>query len=154
LSRAIEAGDEAQIEGLFLAIDSIAFAYGRARLALSLLERVLEIGGAPLEDRVLKSLATVRLQNQPLVDAFIEQHRNLVNLRERVEATEPSVRETDMPTLLDGLTIQLTLTSSYFRGRMCDAFRRAIEARSVSQFLVQILEWLRDEFQHMTPQAS
>jgi hypothetical protein len=139
---------------LFIAIDSIAFAYGRAALALSLLERALEIGGTALEDRVLKSLVTVRLQNQPLVDAFIEQHRNLANLRERVEGAEASVRENDMPTLLDGLTVQLILSSDYFRGRVCVAFRRAIEAHSVSQFLVQILEWLRDEFNHMKPSTS
>jgi hypothetical protein len=56
-----------------------------------------------------------------------------------------------MPTLLDGLTVQLILSSSYFRGRVCDAFRRAIDAHSVPQFLVQILEWLRDEFRRMTP---
>jgi hypothetical protein len=57
-----------------------------------------------------------------------------------------------MPSLLDGLTVRLILTSDYFRGRVCEAFRRAAEARSVAQFLVQILEWLRDEFGHMTPQ--
>jgi hypothetical protein len=33
----------------------------------------------------------------------------------------------------------------------CDAFRRAIDAHSVPQFLVQILEWLRDEFRRMKP---
>ena len=154
MGRAIEAGDAPQIEGLFGAIDSIAFAYGRAALALNLLERALQIGGASLEDRVLKSLATVRLQDQPLVDAFIEQHRNLANLRERVDGTEASIRENDMPTLLDGLTVQLILKSDYFRGRVCEAFRRAIEARSVPQFLVQVLEWLRDEFSRMNRAAT
>jgi hypothetical protein len=151
LARAVDAGDEAQIDGLFAAIDSIAFAYSRAGLALNLLERALQLGGPAFEDRVLKSLATVRLQNQPLVDAFIEQHRNLANLRERLEGIEASIRENDMPTLLDGLTVQLILSSSYFRGRVCDAFRRAIDAHSVPQFLVQILEWLRDEFRRMKP---
>jgi hypothetical protein len=153
IRRAVEAGDQVQIEGLFGAIDSIAFAYDRAALALNLLARALDIGGSKFEERVAKSLATVRLQNQPLVDAFIHEHRNLSSLRERVHGIEPSIRENDMPTLLDGLTVQLILTSSYFRGRVCDAFRRAIEAHSASQFLVQILEWLRDEFTHMAPTA-
>jgi hypothetical protein len=85
-------------------------------------------------------LATVRLQDQPLVDAFLEKHRNLTRLRPRVEGVEPTIHEEDMPTLLDGLTVQLILTSDYFRGRVCDAFRRAAEARSVPQFLVQILD--------------
>jgi hypothetical protein len=44
----------------------------------------------------------------------------------------------------------LILTSDYFRGRVCEAFRRAAEARSVTQFLVQILEWVRDEFSRIT----
>ena len=30
-----------------------------------------------------------------------------------------------MPTLLDGLTVELILNSDYFRGRLCAAFRRA-----------------------------
>jgi hypothetical protein len=154
LARAIDASDEAQIDGLFAAIDSIAFAYSRAPLALSLLERALQLGGAAFEDRVLKSLATVRLQNQSLVDAFIEQHRNLASLREKLEGIEPGIRENDMPTLLDGLTVQLILNSSYFRSRVCDAFRRAMNAHSVPEFLVQILEWLRDEFKRMTPVAE
>jgi hypothetical protein len=110
---------------LFGAIDSVGFAYGQAPLALRLLEQSMEIRGADLEERVLKSLATVRLQDQPLVDAFLEEHRNLMRLRPRVEGVEPTFHEEDMPTLLDGLTVQLILTSDYFRGRVCDAFRRA-----------------------------
>jgi hypothetical protein len=32
------------------------------------------------------------------------------------------------------------------RGRVCTVFRRAADAHDVPKFLVQILEWLRDEF--------
>jgi hypothetical protein len=152
MERAVAAGDEEQKEGLFGAVNTIAFAYGHAPLALKLLERIVEIGGDAVEEQVLKSLATVRLQDQPLVDAFLEEHRNLARLRPRVDTIEPAIREEDMPSLLDGLTVRLILTSDYFRGRVCEAFRRAAEARSVAQFLVQILEWLRDEFGHMPPQ--
>lgn len=150
MERAVAADDKEQIDGLFRAIDLIAFTYGNAPLALELLERSLEIGGQSVEERVLKSLATVRLQDQPTVDAFLAEHRNLTRLRARVDGVEPAIREEDMPSLLDGLTVQLILTSDYFRGRVCEAFRRAAEARSVSQFLAQILEWLRYEFSHMS----
>jgi hypothetical protein len=146
LQSAVSAGDMEQIDGLFSAIDRIAFSHGHAPLALKLLARSLEIGGAAVEERVLQSLATVRLQDQPLADAFLEEHRNLAALRSRVEGVEPTIHEEDMPTLLDGLTVELMLNSDYFRGRVCAAFRRAAEARNVPQFLVQILEWLRDEF--------
>jgi hypothetical protein len=154
MQRAVKAGDAEEIEGLFGAIDSIGFSYGRVPLALNLLERALETGGAALEERVLKSLANVRLQDQPQLDAYIEEHRLLMRLHPRVESVEPTIREEDMPSLLDGLTVQLILSSDYFRGRVCDAFRRAIEARNVPQFLVQVLQWLRDEFTSMTPSAS
>lgn len=151
MERAVAAGDADEIEGLFSAIDSIAFAHGHAPLALKLLERSAEIGGARVEERVLKSLATVRLQEQSLVDAFLEEHRNLARLRSQVVGVEPAVREEDMPTLLDGLTVELIVNSDYFRQRVCDAFRRAAEARTVAEFLVQILDWLRDEFSQMAP---
>jgi hypothetical protein len=84
-----------------------------------------------------------------LADAFLQEHRNLVALRSRVEGVEPTIHEEDMPTLLDGLTVDLMLNSDYFRGRVCTAFRRAADARDVPEFLVQILEWLRDEFSHI-----
>lgn len=153
-ARAVAAGDTEGIDGLFGAIDSIAFSYGRAPLALSLLALACEIGGGSIEERVLKSIATVRLRDQPLVDAFLDEHRDLIKLRTRVEGIEPTIREEDMPSLLDGLTVQLILNSDYFRGRICEAFRRAIEARSTSQFLVQILEWLRQEFNQMPAARS
>ncbi|MGE0650696.1 MAG: hypothetical protein AB7P12_02945 [Alphaproteobacteria bacterium] len=151
LQRAVAADDKEQIAGLFAAIDSVAFAYRQAPLALKMLEQCLEVGGAALETRVLESLATVRLQDEPLVDAFLIEHRNLTRLRPQVEGIEPTIRGEDMPTLLDGLTVELILESDHFRGRVCDAFRRAAEARSVPQFLVQILEWMRNEFRQMTP---
>jgi hypothetical protein len=151
MKRAVAANDNEQIAGLFAAINSVAFAYGQAPLALKMLEQCIEIGGATLEERVLKSLATVRLQDEPLVDAFLKEHQNLTRLRPQVEGIEPTIRSEDMPTLLDGLFIELILESDYFRGRVCDAFRRAAGARSVAQFLVQILEWMRDEFSRMAP---
>jgi hypothetical protein len=151
MERAVAAGNADEIEGLFTAIDSIAFAHGHAPLALKLLDQSAEIGGAKVEERVLKSLSTVRLQDQALVDAFLEEHRNLTRLRSQVGGVEPTVREEDMPTLLDGLTAELIVTSDYFRQRVCDAFRRAAGARTVAEFLVQILDWIRDEFSHLAP---
>jgi hypothetical protein len=151
IKRAVDAGDADQVAGLFSAIDSVAFAYGQSALALKMLERSLEASGAAVEERVLKSLATVRLQDEALVDAFLEEHRNLSRLRQQVEGIEPTIRAEDMPTLLDGLFIELLLNSDHFRGRVCDAFRRAATAHTVSEFLVQILEWMRDEFRGMSP---
>jgi len=151
MKRAVETDDVEQIEGLFAAIDSVAFAYRQAPLALKMLEQCIDIGGAPLEARVLQSLATVRLQDEALVDAFLAEHRNLTRLAPQIAGIEPTIRSEDMPTLLDGLFIELILESDHFRDRVCDAFRRAADARGVARFLVQILEWLRVELGNIAP---
>lgn len=149
LEAAVKADDAERIAGIFNAIDIVAFSHGRAPLALKILDRSLVIGGTALEDRVLASLATVRLQDQPLVDAFIDEHRELTRLRARLETAEPNVRAEDMPTLLDGLTVQLILNSDYFRAQVCAAFARAAEAESAPQLLGQLINWLRDELRQL-----
>jgi hypothetical protein len=151
LEAAVKSGDAERIAGIFSAIDIVAFSHGRALLALKILDRSLAIGGAALEERVLASLATVRLQDQPLVDAFIDEHRELARLRPRLETAEPNVRAEDMPTLLDGLTVQLILSSDYFRGQVCAAFQRAAEAKSAPQLLGQLINWLRVELRQLGP---
>jgi len=145
LQQAIAAGDEEGIAGLFAAIDTVAFAYGQAPLALSLLERAYAIGGARVEGLVLKSLATVRVQDQPLVDDLLQQRAVFAPLVALVNGVEPAVREEDMPTLLDGFTIQMMLDSDYFRRQVCAAFERALSARSMQEFLLQIVIWVREE---------
>jgi hypothetical protein len=150
LGRALAAGDADRIDGLFKAIDIIAFTHRRSALALSILDRSLAIGGSALEERVLSSLATVRLQDQALVDAFIDEHRDLVRLRPRLETAAPAILEEDMPSLIDGLIVQLILNSDYFRGKVCDAFRGAWEAHDAMDLLTQLIEWMRDELQQLT----
>jgi len=150
LGRALAAGDADRIDGLFKAIDIIAFTHRRPALALSILDRSLAIGGTALEERVLSSLATVRLQDQALVDAFIDEHRDLVRLRPRLETAAPAILEEDMPSLIDGLIVQLILNFDYFRGKVCDAFRRASEAQDAMDLLTQLIEWVRAELQQLT----
>jgi hypothetical protein len=149
MQRALTAGDADQIDGLFKAVDIIAFTHRRSPLALGILDRILAIAGSAIEERVLSSLATVRLQDQVLVDAFIDEHRDLSRLRSRLATAAPTILEEDMPTLIDGLIVQLILNSDYFRGKVCDAFRRASEANSAMDLLRQLIEWLRDELRQL-----
>jgi len=94
----------------------------------------------------MASLASVRLLDQPLVDAALEQRRAFSDIsQERVVATEPSITEEDLLTLLDGFIIHSMLTSQRLRLHICGAFRRAAAARSPQEFLVQIFQFLRDE---------
>jgi hypothetical protein len=54
-----------------------------------------------------------------------------------------------MPTLIDGLIVQLILNSDYFRSNLCSAFRRAWDAHSAMELLTQLIEWMRDELQQL-----
>jgi len=149
LEQALAAGDKDQIDGLFKAIDIIAFTHRQSALALSILDRSLAIERGALEERVLSSLATVRLRDQTLVDAFIDEHRDLARLRPRVETAAPALLEEDIPTLLDGLFIQLLLNTDHIRGKLADAFRQASEANSAMELLVILIAWMRDELRRL-----
>ena len=64
---------------------------------------------------------------------------------EDVAATEPSVGDDDFNTLIDLFVVQTMLTSDSFRAQLCRAFERALTVQDVEEFLVQILEWVRDQ---------
>jgi hypothetical protein len=51
--------------------------------------------------------------------------------------------------MVDQFVIETMLHSSDFRAQLCAAFRRALTVRTVDQFLVQILQWIRDELSRM-----
>lgn len=150
LEQAISSGNGEELAALFGAIDGVAFYHGNGALALELLRHAYELGGKAIEPRIVASLATVRLQNQLLVDAFISQHRLFAGISPAyVAAKEPSVSEEDLVTLIDGFVIHMLLNSAYFRGQICAAYRRALDVRSVEEFLMQIMEWVRDELAHL-----
>ena len=146
MQRAIAAKDEAQITALFMAIDGVAFYHNEGALALSMLERALELGGKQVEPQVIIGLANIRLLNQPLFDSYIEKHRSFAVIDPAaIAATPPSITEEDLLTLIDGFIIYTMLTSEGFRSQLCRAFRRALAVRTVEEFMIQLLEWVRDE---------
>ncbi|MGH3562498.1 MAG: hypothetical protein ACRDTN_12035, partial [Mycobacterium sp.] len=92
LDAAIGERDDEQIGALFGAIDGIGFYHGDPTLALALLEHAHIAGGELVEPRVIASLASVRLLDQPLTDAYLTQHTSFARLTpELVSSTEPSV---------------------------------------------------------------
>ncbi|MGH7158449.1 MAG: hypothetical protein ACREFS_00010 [Acetobacteraceae bacterium] len=145
MDEAIAKDSKEEIAALFSAIDGVAFYHGNGDLALRMIERAHQQGGVKVEQHVIASLATIRLLDQPQVDAFLERHGIFAGTTpEEIAAAEPSVREEDLVTLLDGFIVHMMLTSDAFRAEVSGAFRRAIAAKSVPEFLVQILEWVRD----------
>jgi hypothetical protein len=146
LDAAIAEKDDAQIDALLGAVDGIAFYHGDAALALSLIERAYLAGGEFVEPRVIASLASVRLVDQPLLDAFVQQHTSFARIPlDILAAADPSVRGEDMNSLIDLFVVESMLNSNDFRSQLCRAFSRALTVRSVEEFLVQILQWIRDE---------
>ncbi len=141
LAEAIAAGDEGRIETVFKAIDLVGFAYGRVSLALALVEKAREIGGAAVEARLVECLANIRFQDEALVDEFLEQPA-FARLRPAVKATAPTIRGEDIPTWVDGFVVQTMLTSEDFHREVGAAFRRALIARSTAECLRQILIWV------------
>jgi hypothetical protein len=141
LERAIGSRDEDRIERVFKAIDLIGFAYARVTLALGLIEKASEIGGATVEARLVESLANIRFQDEALVDEFLERPE-FIRLKPLVKAASPSIRGEDIPTWIDGFVVQSLLTSPEFHREVCAAFRRALDARSTAQCLRQILIWV------------
>ncbi len=141
LAKAIASKDADRIERVFKAIDLIGFAYARVTLALSLIEKAQEIGGAALEARIVESLANIRFQDQALVDEFLERP-DFVRLKPLVKAASPTIKGEDIPTWIDGFVVQSLLTSPDFHRDVCAAFRRALDARSAAECLRQILIWV------------
>jgi hypothetical protein len=150
LDAAIDAKDEDQIAALFAAIDSLGFHLREATAALSMIEHAYIVGGKLVEEHVVSSLASVRLVDQPKVDTFVQQHVSFAPISLDTLATrEPSVRAEDMPGMVDQFVIETMLNSSDFRAQLCGAFRRALTVRTVDEFLIQILKWIRDELSRM-----
>jgi hypothetical protein len=141
LEKAITSQDDERIERVFKAIDLIGFAYARPTLALSLVERASEIGGATIEARVVETLANIRFQDEGLVDEFLERP-DLARLKPLVKAASPTIRGEDIPTWIDGFVVHSLLSSPDFHRDVCAAFRRALDARSTAQCLRQILVWV------------
>jgi hypothetical protein len=130
-----------KVERVFKAIDLVGFAYGRSSLALSLIERASAIGGAAVEARLVESLANIRFHDEALVDEFLE-HPEFGRLKAVVRATSPNIKGEDIPTWVDGFMVQSILTSQDFHREVCNAFRRALGAHGVAEFLKQILVWV------------
>ena len=146
LDSAIAENNATAAEALFDAVDGIALFHANGALALTMLERAYIAGGARLEPRVIASLASVRLQDQPLVDAFLQQHVSFARIRpEDVAAAEPSVGDEDFNTLIDKFFVQTMLSSDEFRAHLCRVLHASLTLRNAEDCLVLIVEWLRDE---------
>lgn len=140
LQMALASQDDDTIQRVFKAIDLVGFAYGRGTLALALIEKAREIGGAAVEPRPVECLANLRFQDEALVDEALGRPA-FAKLRTLVRDVADHQRR-GYPDLGRRIVVQSMLTSADFRLQVCGAFRRALTARSTSQFLRQILVWV------------
>ncbi len=150
LQRAIDNGNEQELAALFAAIDGVAFYHGEGALALALLETAQSLGGASVERRVVTGLASVRVLDQPLVDSVLDQRRAFPRITvAEVAGAQPSIVEEDLLTQVDGFVIHTMISSDEARERICDLFRRPLDAHDAADCLTRLLEWVRDQLRAM-----
>ncbi len=150
LDSAIADGDTTAIDALLAAVDGVALYHANGALALTMLERAYIAGGAVVEARVIAGLASVRLQDQPLVDAFLQQHISFSRISlDEVAAAEPSVGDEDFNTLIDKFFVQTMLSNNEFRAQLCDVLERTLRVRKPEDSLLLIIEWSRDELRRL-----
>jgi hypothetical protein len=155
LDSAIADNDIAAIDALFDAIDGVAFYHANGALALSMLEHAYISCGAAVENRLIASLASVRLQDQPLVDAFLQQQIALSRIRpDDIAGAEPSVSDEDFNTLIDKFFVQTMLSSTDFRAQFCRVLRDILTVQTVEECLSLVVDWFRDELTRLTTQAA
>jgi hypothetical protein len=155
LDSAIADNDTAAIDALLTAIDGIAFYHANGALALTMLERAYIAGGAAVEARVIAGLASVRLQDQPLVDAYLAQHISFSRISpDDVAAAQPSVGDEDFNTLIDKFFVQTMLSNNDFRAQLCRVLEQTLRVRKAEECLLLIIEWSRDELRRLAAPAT
>jgi hypothetical protein len=123
------------------AANILSFAYRRHHLALDCLDQASTLTEPSLRQLVVEVLANIRFYAEDTVDRFLEEHKDLAR---RVSHATPSLRSSDLLTFVDEFMNHAMLHSASFRSKIAGVFREAGTARSLSELLQQILNWVMD----------
>lgn len=123
------------------AANVLSFAYRRHHLALDCLDQASTLTEPNLRQLVVEVLANIRFYAEDTVDRFLEQRKDLAR---RVSHATPTLRSSDLLTFVDEYMSHAMLHSDSFRAKIVGAFRNAGTARSPSELLQQVLNWVMD----------
>ena len=126
---------------VIFAANILSFGYQRHHLALDCLSEASGLTEPALRQLVVEALANIRFYNEDAVDRFLEQRKDLAR---RVSHTTPTLRSSDLLTFVDEFMNHAMLHSDSFRSKIVAVFRRTGTARSPSELLQQVLNWVMD----------
>ena len=121
----------------------LSLAYRLDHLALRTLTDAVQRDDPTLRAPLATTLANIRFNAGPLVDAFLDTHASTA-LRRRVATTEATVGPADFPTWVDSFFNLLLLTNPGFRTGTATAFRRAATADSADAVLDLMIDWMME----------
>jgi len=138
-ARELESAD--YMRRVIAAANILSFAYRRHHLALDCLDQASTLTDANLRQLLVEVLANIRFYAEETVDRFLERRKDLAR---RVSHATPTLRSSDLFTFVDEFMNHAMLHSDSFRSKIVEVFRDAGTARSPSELLQQILNWVMD----------
>lgn len=116
---------------------------GHPKIALDALDSMADaVADNPaLEGPVVEVLANIRLFEDVAVDSRLAD-RYQPNLARLVYATSPTVLANEFPTMIDFFVNHQLINSADGRREICKAYRRALEAKSSSELLYDVIVWV------------
>jgi hypothetical protein len=115
---------------------------GQPSIALDALDPIADAAAdhPELEEQLVETLVNIRLFEDGAVDARLAD-RYQPHLARLVHATSPTVSANEFPTMIDFFVNHQLINSDDGRREICGAYRRALDAKSGSELLYDVIVW-------------
>ncbi len=141
---ALAAGDLEYARRALRAAGVLSHSYDRHDLALLSLQDAVRAVKPELRETIVDLLANIRFFNEAAVNHFLAQHAD-ADLTSRVVSATPSIRSADTFNWLDNFVNARLISSDEFRVKVAGAYRRAGEAKSLSEGINLTLAWVLNQ---------
>jgi len=122
----------------------LSHSYDRHDLALLSLQGAVGNVKPELRETIVDLLANIRFFDEAAVNHFLAQHAD-DDLATRVASATPSIRSADTFNWIDNYVNARLISSDEFRVKVAGAYRRAGEAKSLSDGINRTLTWVMNE---------
>ncbi len=141
---ALAMGDLEYARRAIRAAGVLSHSYDRHDLALLALEDAVGAVKPELRETIVDLLANIRFFDEAAVDRFLTQYANPA-LATRVISATPSIRSADTFNWIDSFVNAQMISSDEFRVKVAGAYRRAGEAKSLSEGINCTLTWVMNQ---------